>query len=474
MPVDMLHSSYSEAAAKWFRIRAALSGERTVKTAGEQLLPKPSGMNDKQFEAYVERAEFVNVGKRTVKGYLGSIFRKEPSIIWPKPESRYHRLRDNIDLDGTPLEIFAQEIVRQVLQVGRYGVLADMTGAGEPFLAGYLAENIINWRLRSIGNRSVLDQVVLREFVEKKNDDGFGATMQSRFRVLELDEDLLYRQRLFERKSKDDAPVEVEVIEPKVRSQRLKMIPFVFYGSENLEPAIEQSPIEELIDANISHYRTSADLEHGAHWTALPTPWMTGVDDEVTVYTIGSAEAWKIANPEAKVGMLTLKGEDLGALERRLSAKRETMASLGARLFEEQKRAAETEGSKRAQYSGDNSILSQLANTCSRGLWQSVGWLVEWLGGKPQELTIGLNTDFFDTPMDPAMIRELVAAWQTGFMSHRTALYNLRRGEMMPPEWTVDDELDELGTQGPVGGPPDEEEDDPPDRAGSGAAAGPR
>ena len=73
----------------------------------------------------------------------------------------------------------------------------------------------------------------------------------------------------------------------------LTFIPFQFIGPTSVTPAIEKSPILDIVDVNLSHYRTSADFEHGAHLTALPTPWVSGVNPElVESFPIGSDTAW--------------------------------------------------------------------------------------------------------------------------------------------------------------------------------------
>lgn len=463
MPVQSNHSDYADHVSAWKKIRDTLAGEDAIKLAGKDYLPQPTGLDTTQYNAYKERAMFFGASRRTINGLLGAVFRKEPEIVIPE---RFERLKKNVDLAGTNIFIFARMITREVMSMARYGVLVDITdeAAARAYMVAYHAENIINWRERNINGVTVVDQVILKETIEKPASDGFGSEKSTRYRVLELEEQengkFYYVVRLFEKFSEGD-PSETSRLEPTVRGKRLEFIPFQFFGVDNLEPSVDQSPIKELVDVNVSHYRTQADLEHGGHWTALPTPWITGYrpategeeggDGDLL---IGSQTAWAISDPNARVGMLEFTGAGLSALEERADKKEKLMVLLGARLLEDQKKAAETAESKRIQYSGENSILAQIVNTVSMGLTQCLSWAIRWesaLSEDPSEdvVNIKLNTDFFDQPLTPSEVDSLVKAWQSGAMSRETMIWNFKRGELLQQERTVEEEIEAIDDEGP-------------------------
>jgi hypothetical protein len=65
-----------------------------------------------------------------------------------------------------------------------------------------------------------------------------------------------------------------------------------------------------------------ADLEHGAHFTGLPTPIITGHNlGEDETFSIGSTTAWVLPNEYTDVKYLEFTGQGLGALESRLVSK---------------------------------------------------------------------------------------------------------------------------------------------------------
>src|SRR5206468_661127 len=134
-------------------------------------------------------------------------------------------------------------------------------------------------------------------------------------------------------------------------------IPFTFVGATSLSPNVDKPPLLDLVEVNLSHYRSSADLEHGRHYTALPTPWVSGMRPDSNL-RIGAGVAWVLEDPTAKAGMLEFTGQGLQALEKALESKEKQMAVLGARLLEMQPRLQETAEAVRLRHNGDAATLS--------------------------------------------------------------------------------------------------------------------
>ena len=120
------------------------------------------------------------------------------------------------------------------------------------------------------------------------HESGFGVQQRTTFRVLELDEDNHYRSRLFV--MIDGEPVEYETVYPSKDGGFLDYIPFIILGPSAVSPEIQKAPIQDVIDANISHYQTSADFEFSLFWSASPTAVITGLMSEIMRTPITLAE----------------------------------------------------------------------------------------------------------------------------------------------------------------------------------------
>ena len=107
MPVNSTHAEYDEHLDAWLRIRDVLAGDRAIKRAGQKYVPRLDSQTDEEFRAYVERGFFYNATSRTVSGYIGMIFRRDPVLQLPDKSVALHpALRtfvNDVDLLGTTL-----------------------------------------------------------------------------------------------------------------------------------------------------------------------------------------------------------------------------------------------------------------------------------------------------------------------------------------------------------------------------------
>ncbi|OGB23343.1 MAG: hypothetical protein A3I66_01370 [Burkholderiales bacterium RIFCSPLOWO2_02_FULL_57_36] len=456
MSVQNPHIDYAAMAGKWKRCRDVAAGQDAVHAAQEEYLPKLKEQTPTDYEAYVTRAIFYNATWRTIAGLLGMLYRKPPTI--DVPESVKPLLED-VTMNGVPFHVFSQKVAEESLSVGRVGVLVDypmaspemtLADAAElnlrPTMCMYKSESIINWRTRRVNNKTVLCLVVLAfKYVEQV--DEFEEKSENRFRVLDLDPTTgdTYRMRVFTVDDKGNN-ILLETSVPLMGSKPLDFIPFTFIGVDDITPDVDEPPLIDLVDLNLSHYRTTADYEHGCHFTGLPTAVVSGyspkTDDEgrpIEKLYIGSQSAWVFTDPNAKASFLEFTGQGLGALERNLDRKEAQMAILGARMLEGQKKAAEAAETAGIHRSGENSVLSSAAQTLSIGLKKSLETFCLW-GGANAEVTFELNRDFFPMPMDYRMLKELVNALQKGGISFETFFENLKKGEVISSTITMEEE----------------------------------
>ena len=83
VPVDSTHLDYDSTATAWLRARDVFAGEDAVKAAGVRYLPRLDSQTDDEYLAYKSRASFFNATGRTTDGFVGLIFRCEPTFKLP-------------------------------------------------------------------------------------------------------------------------------------------------------------------------------------------------------------------------------------------------------------------------------------------------------------------------------------------------------------------------------------------------------
>lgn len=460
MSVDSKHKEYSEFYEVWERCEAAAEGQDEIHEKGIKYLPRLSGQNDAEYFAYKQRALYYNATARTVDGLTGMLFMKPETIEAP---AAMDNIIADVTMGGLSLHQFAEMVAEEVITIGRVGVLIDyppivnavtlaqaQAQGARPYATMYDAESIINWKTGRINNVEQLTLVVLEEENEIPVDE-FESKCEPQWRVLDLVNGA-YRQRVF-RKDKRGEFILVEEIFPQINGRVINRIPFEFFGVRDNSPCVDKPPLLDLVDVNLSHYRTTADYEHGLHFTGLPTPVVTGYysDDKSASLRIGSGTAWLLPDPQSKAFYLEFTGQGLGELREALRSKEAMMATLGARILAPEKRAAEAAQTANIHRSSENSVLASIAQSISVGLTHVMEWLRDW-SNITGDVKVELNRDFIPNSMTAQDVDSLVKSWQSGAISHETLFENLVAGDIIAQDTSFDDEMERIATRPATGG----------------------
>jgi hypothetical protein len=370
-----------------------------------------------------------------------------------------------MDLNG-----FAEQIIDDDLTVARAGILVDHPAVAanttvaqaeanniRPFMKHYAAEAIFNWKVEGRKNAQVTTQVRLWEYVEIPGKDEFDVELQKQIRVLDLGgPGGSYRQRIFIKVKFPTGREEwvqkgLDII-PLKNGVPLSEIPWFWVGVKNGSATVEKPPLIDLANVNLSHYKSTADLEHGAHFTGLPTAVITGyVEDEKEEgeFRIGSQSAWVFPDPEAEAKFLEFEGTGLDALEKRCAKKEEYMAFLGARMLTPEKKDAETAETAQIHRSGETSVLSSLAQSAGHSIEKALKFMCEW-AGFGGEVSFKFNNDFLIAGLDAPRLIALLQLWQGRAIAFDDLLENLKRGEIVRDDRTAEDIKSEVEQENPM------------------------
>jgi hypothetical protein len=250
----------------------------------------------------------------------------------------------------------------------------------------------------------------------------------------------------------------------------MRRIPFIVLGANSSSTDVQKPPLLDLIDANIAHYRNSADYEHGLHFTGLPTPYVAGVQlDEGQTLNLGSKTAWVFPDPSAKASFLEFTGQGLSTIREAMKDKETRMASLGARFLADDKRSGEAFQTLELRTSGERSTLASIARAASDALSKALNIMAAWVGA-PETARYDLNTEYVNSTMSPQMLQQLVMAYQTGAMPLSVLFQNMQKGEIVSDAMTFDAYQAQLEDAGPSMANDDDEDDAPPIESGTLAA----
>lgn len=457
MSVSYVRDEYTANLPRWEIVDDTQKGQIQVKKRGETYLPfygsqprnKSAFDNDddwneyytnfqqltqdqrNRYKNYIKRAIFYNYISPTVGGLVG-MATKEPLVIDLGKGLQF--AIDDIDGAGTSLEQQYKRAVELTVKHARDGILVDYPptsgevtqeqinqGVARSYATLYNTKQIINWGEERIGADSRLNLVVLLEVVQKRDEDGYGLSDETQYRVLRL-VDGLYESIVFTEK--------LEVVEgpfypTNADGNRLDYIPFQFIGAINNDVQVDESPLYDIAALNIGHYINSADNESGLWYHSTPQPWMSGIDQQ-----------WLRENGGLSVGSGSLipvpAGETFGYAEVKekpsvrdeMGHKENQMLAMGAKMLTaDSSFNSATEAAISNQ--SETSFLQSVIDNVTDGYTNVLEWMAAFEGSEVIEFNN--PTDLAVFMADPQMAAQITQQWMSGLISKEDARDYMRK-----------------------------------------------
>ena len=426
---DVYEGSKAIKARTWSDVNGASAGGGSVANyPGSAYLPPLDKQNSFQYSGYRSRALFHNVTGRVADGLVGVMTRLPASISEVTPE--FEQYIDNFK-DGMTIEASVKEAILSILLYDRVGYLIDSPSAGgDPEVKMFTAPQIINWR--HVDDELVMVVIRQQEQIEDPKDP-FEHKAQDVYLVLAIVEGVYIIDK-YRDNGKKELDKDPNTVVPTINDMPIDHIPFFFVNSLGLSADINRAKMLDILEINLSHYMTSGDLEHGRHFTALPTPVITGVKDAQDI-NIGSTQAIGLPEVNAKAFYLEFIGEGLRSLETAIKEKESQMATMSARLIDQNRKGSESSDTVRLRYAGESNMLGGIASSLQLAINAIFDELALWLGAETKPKII-LNTDFLSDSISAPAMKVLLEMYVSGGMDLDTYLYNLKRAELLPPGQT--------------------------------------
>lgn len=426
---------------EWSVIRDCLEGELKIKSKGFQYLPFPSTNSDEdcqnesnpRYIAYKNRANFMNVTRRTIYELLAQVFVKNP-IVDVADNDVMKLLLNNSSGDGVSLEQCAKTSLKYALAYAYGGILVDFPsvenksisvaeyarGVYRPTITPYSPFTIRNFRVQDDGVEEKLVLVVLRESYWEFDDDGFESKQRERLRVLRLNESGEYIQDVYNGITYDSKGAtvgwqKVETIRPTNSDGiPLREIPFYFIGLENNNPYPDNPIMYDLASLNISHYRNSADYEETMFVAGQTTLFVSGLAESTQGQTskikMGVTGGIKLKNG-GTCGLLQAKSDS--GLAESMEKKEKAMAKFGAKFLETDN-VAKTAYQVKVENPSQGSILANCASNVSDAYTKALKFAHELVGFDSSNVKFELNTDFEYNRVGSDEQNQVINSWTAG------------------------------------------------------------
>jgi hypothetical protein len=419
-------------------VRDLWGGTSKIRERSTVYLPKAPGEDPQNYASRLTRSVFFNAYRRTVEGLTGLVFRKDPVLSDDVPPQIAEHW-ENIDNAGTHGDVFAREQLQDALQAGHNLILVEYPNTGgvkltmadeaplRPYWIPIKKENVLSWRTRVEGGRTVLTQLVIKE-CQYVPDGAFGEKERERYRVFYKDDSGVVGFRLLEITPQRQVVVVDEGTYP--TQEEIPVAEVVTSGRRGMFES--DPPLMDVAYLNIAHYQQWSDAAYSRYKTCVPVLFGAGVvsptDDQgqpVSIQVGPNSAVWA-SDPSAKLAYVSHDGASLDNCEQALETLKADMGTLGLAMLAPQKRTAETAEAKRLDKATSDSALSVTARGLQDAFERALGFHARYLrldsGG-----SVEINRDFEGLAMDPAVMTAFAALIGQG-LPWELALEQLQKG----------------------------------------------
>jgi len=456
MPVSETHAEYNKNVDKWELTRNAATG-LSFEDARLYIMQRTHEEQD-QYYHRVEKAIYTNYTGRTREGLKGAIFRLPPRIELP-PDMEF--MLENADGSGQSLTQVSKLAADEVMETGRFGLLADYPMVDEdltaeqvrrmglqPHIATYTAESIINWHVHILNGRRQLGMLVLKENSPVHYDE-FTWDYVDRYRVLRLNDSQQYTQQLYD---ENCAAITEEIVIRGASGQPFDYIPFHFIGSRDNLPDIDEPILYDIARVNIGHFRNSADQENNLSVHGGGT---------LVVSTDMSPEAFQSANPGGitvgeNAGLVLSEGGkaellQLGpasAIGTEMTHKEQMMVQIGAKIIT--KTGQRTAEEARIQATSENSMLDTMVGNIDEAFTAVLYDCRAFISPTESDIVFSLNSDFYADSIAPQEIMAMIQGSDAGVMPKIDIVRRLIDAGWIQSEGTPEDILSDITQESPL------------------------
>jgi hypothetical protein len=354
-------------------MRDVLGGSEAVRAKGETYLPKGPLELPESFAARLAAAALFPATKRTWTGFLGLLFKDEPTLGEDVPQSiagtegdgeTVEGLKENIDLQGNSLTEFVKETAGNALRDGHAAIVVEMPPAvvredGQPatlederraglrpYWVMYDKKQIINPQYEVRDGKTVLSMVVLEEHTMEP-DGAFGSKAIERYRVYR-DVNGTITSQVFTETEGEGSEKEF-IAGPEVRIANQDEIPISPMYARKTGRFKSEPPLLGMAEENLRHYRLRSTLEK-LLMHSFPVTISKGDLRELGVPE-GSNQNLRFSpeavltlpdTPEATAFLLEPKGTGIAPLQAEIKECESRMARLGLSLLEPAQQSGKT------------------------------------------------------------------------------------------------------------------------------------
>lgn len=429
----------------WKPINVCLGGTDYLRANAEEIIPREPSEDDDAYKRRIFHAVLPPFIQRLASQAAGTILRK--GIHLEGGDEEYWRdWAKDVTGDGTPLNMFAREMLVDALLFGHTSCLVDWPNGEQPsnlaeelamgrkpYLVRVGAQQIRGWRTAANRNQAPLTMVRYSERISVPVDQ-FGEEIIDQIRVLTEDGYQIWR---------DETPSGANrggwtLYES--GEHTAGEVPLVSIYSNRIATLVSKPPLEEVANLNISYSQRFCDYYHSIHVGAMPILCLKGFDADNNDTSLGlSVNTAVLLPPDGDAMIVSPPSDSYQEQLRCLQVLEEQISSLGISALAKQNLTNTAAESKRLDRIDSDSIMSIISEDLARAITDMLRIAGAYAGKEPPEVTI--PKDYENRLLDGNQVTAMLQLQMQNQISQETLLKILREGEILPPYVDIDDEI---------------------------------
>ncbi|EDI0784766.1 DUF4055 domain-containing protein [Salmonella enterica subsp. enterica serovar Braenderup] len=446
---------YNDMVEAWDINDALMGGTLEMRRLGEKFLPKWPNEDDKAHEKRLAVATLLPVYEESIKQNVGRVF-AEPTSLSEETPKLIREYAQNIDMEGSRLDVWAQQFFSLAFQYGLAHALVDYprtdmkeirtkadenAAGGRPYVTMLNPRQVIGWKSKVEKGKVVLTELRIKEVIIVDGDD-FGQTRIEQIRRI------MPRCVEIYRRSKSNSGEAVWTLHESWGTSR-DDIPLVTLYTKRIGFMRGTPPLLNLALLNIKHWQSQSEQDNILHVARVPLLVAYGLDRNEEL-TVGASTA-TIFEDRTKNGLEYVEhsGAAIESGETSLEKLENQMRHAGAKLLRAENTSTKSVDQTNEERMQENSPLYTMANSLEDALDNILQIMAEWIGeNSGGNVDVRTELDVSAQVFDSSSALTVQSLRQGGDIRQIDAVRVLQALKFIDPDSRPEDVIDELKNQG--------------------------
>ena len=429
----------------WRPINICIGGTELIRRDSEEIICREPAEDDDAYTRRIFHSVMPPFIQRLASQAAGTILRKAINLEGGDQEYWEEWAKD-VTGDGTPLNMFAREMLIDALLYGHTNCLVDFSNEDQPatlaeevalgrkpYLVRVGAQQIRGWRTVNNRNQAPLTMVRYSETISEPSGR-FGEDIISQIKILTEDGYEIWRDE--EPSPNDSSGWSLYESGDHTAGE----VPLVTVYSNRIATLISKPPLEECANLTIAYCQRFTDYQHSIHVGAMPILTLKGFDPDNNDTSLGvSVNTAILLPPDGDAAIVSPPSDAYQEQLRCLQTLEEQISALGISTLAKQNLTNTAAESKRLDRIDSDSIMAIISEDLARAITDMLRIAGRYAGKEPPTVTI--PKDYENRLLDGNQITAMLQLQMQNQISQETLLRILQEGEVLPPYVEIDDEI---------------------------------